>query len=157
MEDISKNLDVRSSAINFEAVKISMSQDKNGVVLRLSIHPQECPPQLHSDWVGSRYVVAMVKLADDDTPELREEEIYIERMISSAGLLCRNEEFYGFLLENDMVSFSSDAEKMEKECANAVRRYCNIKSRGDLRTNVEARRKFEALRGTFMEWKKRSS
>lgn len=155
MEDISKSLDVRHSAINFEAVKVSMSQDKNGIILRLSIHPQECPAQLHSDWVGSRYVVAMVKLADDDTPELREEEVFIERLIASAGLLCRNDDFYAFLFENDLVSYSSKSEVMEKECANAVRRHCSIKSRGDLRTNVEARKKFEALRGTFAEWKKR--
>ena len=33
--------EVRDAAVNFEAVKISMSQDRNGITLRLSLHPNE--------------------------------------------------------------------------------------------------------------------
>ena len=61
--------EVRKNAMNFEAVKVSMSQNKEGVILRLSVHPNDCPPDLHTDWVGSRYVVAMVKLNDQDEIE----------------------------------------------------------------------------------------
>jgi hypothetical protein len=84
---------IRDAAMGFEAVKISMSQDRNGIVLRLNIHPNDCPPELHTDWVGTRYMVAMVRLNDHDEPETREEQQRIERMIASAGLLCRNAEF----------------------------------------------------------------
>ena len=59
--------------INFEAVKTSMMQDKNGTNIRLTIHPNDVPEQLHKDWVGSRYVVAMVKVNDDGTPEERKD------------------------------------------------------------------------------------
>lgn len=55
--------------INFEAVKTSMMQDKNGTNIRLTIHPNDVPAELHKDWVGSRYMVVMVKLNDDDTPD----------------------------------------------------------------------------------------
>jgi hypothetical protein len=55
--------------VNFEAVKTSMMQDKNGTNIRLTIHPNDVPPQLHKDWVGSRYMVVMVKLNEDGTPE----------------------------------------------------------------------------------------
>lgn len=57
------------SNINFEAVKTSMMQDKNGTNIRLTIHPNDVPPQLHKDWVGSRYMVVMVKLNEDGTPD----------------------------------------------------------------------------------------
>ncbi len=59
--------------INFEAVKTSMMQDKNGTNIKLTIHPNDVPEQLHKDWVGSRYVVAMVKVNDDGTPEERKD------------------------------------------------------------------------------------
>ncbi len=62
---------IRHAAMNFEAVKVSMSQDKNGITLRLSVHPNDCPKELHTDWVGTRYMVAMVRLQDDDTPDDR--------------------------------------------------------------------------------------
>jgi hypothetical protein len=51
--------------VNFEAVKTSMMQDKNGTNIRLTIHPNDVPQQLHKDWVGSRYVVVMVKLDEE--------------------------------------------------------------------------------------------
>ena len=46
-----------------------MMQDKNGTNIRLTIHPNDVPPQLHKDWVGSRYMVVMVKLNEDGTPD----------------------------------------------------------------------------------------
>ena len=57
--------------ISFEAVKTSMMQDKNGTNIKLTIHPNDVPPQLHKDWVGSRYMVVMVKINDDGTPDER--------------------------------------------------------------------------------------
>ena len=33
--------EVRSNAMNFEAVKVSMQQNKDGVMLRLAVHPNE--------------------------------------------------------------------------------------------------------------------
>lgn len=59
------------SNISFEAVKTSMMQDKNGTNIRLTIHPNDVPQDLHKDWVGSRYMVVMVKLNEDGTPDER--------------------------------------------------------------------------------------
>ena len=46
--------EVRNNAMNFEAVKVSMQQNKDGVMLRLAVHPNDCPPDLHTDWVFYR-------------------------------------------------------------------------------------------------------
>ena len=48
------DVDVRSAAVNFEAVKTSMSQSKQGTILRLALHTTEVPPRLNTTWVGSR-------------------------------------------------------------------------------------------------------
>lgn len=143
---------VRDAAMGFEAVKISMSQDRNGIVLRLNIHPNDCPPELHTDWVGTRYMVAMVRLNDHDEPETREEQQRIERMIASAGLLCRNAEFGEYLVAVGLIN-GHDPYNIEAAAISAVRDYCGISSRTEFRDNPEARRKFEELREDFRTWK----
>ena len=137
--------EVRDAAVNFEAVKISMSQDRNGITLRLSLHPNECPPSLHTDWVGSRYMVAMVKLNDQEEPVVPEQEREIKKMISSAGMLCRNEDFGVFIGAEDNT---------EESIANTMRAKLEIQPRTDLRNNSEAREKFKNLTEGFERWKK---
>ena len=104
--------DVSKVAVNFEAVKTSMSQSKQGTILRLALHPNEVPPSLHTDWVGSRYMVAMVKLGDDEQPVMSDQQREVEKMVASAGMLCRNDEFAeflhqrGYMADNDYIDSS---------------------------------------------------
>jgi|TARA_R100000951_G_C2539106_1_gene148826 hypothetical protein len=65
-------------SVKFEAVKTSMMQDKNGTNIRLTIHPNDVPQDLHKDWVGSRYMVVMVKLNEDGTPDTRSNDVINE-------------------------------------------------------------------------------
>ena len=95
--------EVREAAVHFEAVKTSMSQSKQGTILRLALHPNEVPPSLHTDWVGSRYMVAMVKLDDEDQPQMSDQQRETERLIASAGMLCRNLDFAKFLFDIDSL------------------------------------------------------
>ena len=83
----------REAALSFEAVKIRMTQNKDGIILRLAVHPQECPPKLHTDFVGQRYGVALVALADDETPKHGPELEEIKKLKASAGALCRDADF----------------------------------------------------------------
>ncbi len=124
--------------MNFEAVKVSMSQDKNGIILRLNVHPNDCPKELHTDWVGTRYVVAMVKLQDDDTPDDRG-YVAIQRLIASAGLLSRNEDFFAFLVDYGMAEATARADEMETRAADAIRQVCGIQSRRSWPINARCR------------------
>jgi hypothetical protein len=144
---------IRGSALSFEAVKVSMSQDKNGIILRLNVHPNDCPKELHTDWVGTRYMIAMVRLNDDDTPDDRG-HVYIQKIIASAGLLCRNDGFYEYLYETYQMKYVTTHPEMEAECIEVLKKVCNINSRSEFRDNEAARKKFEALRSDFMVWKK---
>jgi len=152
------DIDVRSAAVNFEAIKTSMSQSKQGTILRLAIHPNEVPPSLHTDWVGSRYMVAMVKLNDEDMPEISEQQREVDKMVASAGMLCRNPEFTdflhdrGYMDDNDYVASAYDG--MEGPVANSLRKTLNISSRSELKTNSEARERFRSLTDEFVRWKK---
>ena len=136
--------EVRDNAINFEAVKIGLSQtDKSGVILRLSIHPHDVPTEVLTDALGSRYVVAMVRLNDQDEVETRQNEQVIQRLIASCGLLCREADFQAFLgVEN------------EDDAVESIRKQCGIKSRSEFRDNVSAREAFKRIREEYKLWTK---
>ncbi len=52
--------------IQFEAIKTGLKQSKDGYMLSLAVHPDELHNDLMRDFVGSRYVVVMVRLGDDE-------------------------------------------------------------------------------------------
>jgi len=147
-------MDIKNTAMGFEAVKVSMSQNRDGIILRLSVHPNDCPPELHTDWVGSRYMVGMQKIDDFEQPDVRADQKRIEKMVSSAGLLCRNESFWEFLEQTQMDAWDGKATVDNEEDAVAiVYHICGIKSRKELRSNDFARQWFEQLRKDFIAWK----
>ena len=156
--------EVSEAAIHFEAVKTSMSQSKAGTILRIAIHPNDVPPSLHTDWVGSRYMVAMVKLDDEDQPEISDDQRQAKALVASAGMLCRNEDFRKFMDSQDLLSFSpdhwnvdGDGDKysdLEALTARCLRSYLHIESRSELATNSEARERFKKLQEDFTLWKK---
>tara|TARA_R100001082_G_scaffold96700_2_gene64362 strand:+ start:4874 stop:5329 length:456 start_codon:yes stop_codon:yes gene_type:complete len=135
---------IKDVAINFEAVKVSMSQDKNGTNLRLCIHPDDVPQELHQHWVGSRYMVAMVKLDDENQPELSEEQIRRQRLVKSAVMVCKEQSFWDYLASTN--PFSVDVKiNSESSCADELRKRLGIDSRSDLHRNDIALRKFESI------------
>lgn len=149
--------EIRDAAVHFEAVKTSMSQSKQGTILRVAIHPNDVPPSLHTDWVGSRYMVAMVKLDDQDQPEISDEQREVERLIASAGMLCRNSDFTDFLHDrgymNDNSYVAAAYDGLESPTVNALREELGINSRSELKTNSQAREKFKSLSEEFVRWK----
>lgn len=136
--------EIRDIAINFEAVKVSMNQDKNGLMLKLAIHPSDAPQDLVVAPVGTRYMIAAVMLNDQDEPTIGIKKREADAIISIAGALCRNERFQTWLVDTGLA-FSGT----EKGAVDAVREFCGIKSRSEFSTNETARNKFIALRDEF--------
>jgi hypothetical protein len=136
--------EIRDVAINFEAVKIAMTQDKNGLVLKLSIHPSDAPQDLVVAPVGSRYMIAAVLLNDQDEPVKGVKKREADTVITVAGALCRNNRFQDWLEATGMALDSS-----EKAAVEAVREFCGIKSRSEFSTNESARNKFKVLKDQF--------
>lgn len=127
--------EIRDAAINFEAVKISLKQDKTGIILTLAIHPNEVPPSLFTDWVGSRYVAALVKLDDEDKPVEPPDAAEGRKAIQIAGALCKRPEFQSWMVSQGMVFDAS-----EEAAAAAMCDVLGVDSRAELKTNTEARK-----------------
>lgn len=115
-------------ALQFEARKIAMKQDRTGFVLTISIHPDELPVELMRDFVGTRYACAVVRIQDDESPT------EYNNRVQRAGMLCRNGEFQEFM-----------GVESEQAAAEALCKRCNIESRTELHGNKQAQALFDQL------------
>jgi hypothetical protein len=115
-------------ALQFEARKVALKQDRTGYVLTLSLHPDEIPEELLRDFVGARYACALVRIQDEESPTP------YENRVQKAAILCKTVEFMDFIgaLSEDMAA--------RKLC-----QACGITSRSELNGNVEAQKKFDDL------------
>jgi hypothetical protein len=120
-------------ALQFEARKVALKQDRTGYVLTLALHPDEIPEELLRDFVGARYGCALVRIQDDESPTE-----YSNR-VQQAGMLCRSEDFQNFFGELDEASTASELCKR-----------CGIGSRSELNGNKEAQQLFDDI---VMEFK----
>ena len=134
--------------VQFEAVKISMTQSSDGIVLKLGIHPDDLSDKLFSDYVGSRYMVAMAKIMDDEQPEPTRDDI--KRIKDSCCALCREPKFQAWLLRDQGVDVN------ENNAVSYLREQLGISSRSELDTNSIARAAFIDIREEFQLWLKTS-
>lgn len=134
----------KKNTLQCEVVKIAMSQDKNGHVLKLAIHPNDLPKDLVLDPLGSRYVMVLARLNDQDEVVTPKEKSDGERAVDIAGRLCRNDRFMAWLANRGYARDDTEGSAVE-----AVREFCSIRSRSELATNENARRKFNELKDEF--------
>ena len=135
--------------IQFEGIKTGLKQSKDCYVLTMAVHPDDLPDDLMRDFVGSRYVVVMVRLGDDERPMNRDNEFPGDHAVKMAGMLCRDPEFWEWLHQKDLLMTKS-----EKECATWLSEYLGIESRKELKLNEDARDLFNRLKASFEAWRK---
>jgi len=138
-----------TDSIQFEGIKTGLKQSKDGYILTMAVHPDDLPDNLMRDFVGSRYVVVMVRLGDDEQPMNRENEFPGDHAVKMAGILCRDPEFWDWLHKKEWLM-----EANEKACADWLTSYLDIESRKELKTDEEARHLFNQLRSSFEAWRK---
>jgi hypothetical protein len=131
----------------FEAKKVALKQTKDGHVLTLAIHPDESPDEILRDFVGSRYMVVMVRLGDAEEP-MNREEFAGAQMVKLAGMLCRDKDFWNYLHEEGLLF-----NKEESECIFTLQNYLNINSRSEIKTNIDAQNSLKSLYTRYKEWK----
>jgi len=115
-------------ALQFEARKVALKQDRTGFVLTLSIHPDECPEEILRDFVGARYGCALVRIQDDESAT------QYDNRVKRAGILCRDPKFHDFLEVED-----------ESQAAVELCKRCGIESRTELHGNEVAKQIFDDL------------
>ena len=137
-----------TDTIQFEGVKTALRQSKDGYMLSLAVHPDDLPGNLMRDFVGSRYMVVMVRLDDDERPYERPKH---HPDVASAGMLCRDRDFWMYI---DIAC--GELITSEGECAEWFKYFFDIDSRKDFKTNETARDKFIQFKEGFEAWKKES-
>lgn len=128
-------------AMQFEARKVSLKQDRTGFILTLSVHPDEIPEELMRDFVGARYGCALVRIQDDETPT-----VYNNR-VKKAGMLCKDFPFKQFIGVKAGEKFDD-----EDQCAKALCVLLGIESRTELNGNKQAQIMFDELVKEYEEW-----
>jgi hypothetical protein len=129
------------SALQFEALKVALKQDATGYVLTVKIHPDEIPEELLRDFVGARYMVAMARINDDESP------IPVKNRVQKAGMLCRHNWFHRFLEEKYEIAHAN-----EVKATHFLHDICGIRSRTELNGNKEAQEAFDQLVNEYEEW-----
>lgn len=133
--------------IQFEAVKTALKQSKDGYILTLAVHPDNLPDDLMRDFVGSRYVCVLVRVGDDEKP-LDRKQFKGDSVVSMAGMVCRDPDFWRFIREEDFEDVTT-----ESECVEWFKCSFNVGSRAELKTNTDARMAFIKYKEEFEQWK----
>jgi hypothetical protein len=115
-------------ALQFEARKVALKQDRTGFVLTLAIHPDECPEEILRDFVGARYGCALVRIQDDESAT------EYNNRVQKAGMLCREPKFQDFLESEG-----------EAAAAHELCKRCGIESRTELHGNEISKQLFDDL------------
>jgi hypothetical protein len=136
------------NTIQFESVKAGLRQSKEGYMLTLSVHPDDLPDDLMRDFVGSRYMVVMVRIGDDERPLDRTQSFPGDTAVKMAGILCRDPDFWDWLNENEWLQ-----EKNELACVEWLIEFLGVESRKELKTNSEARELFNNIKDKFESWR----
>jgi len=129
------------NALQFEAVKIALKQDKTGFVLTLNIHPDEIPNELMRDFVGARYGVAMVRIQDNESAT------QYDNRVKRAGILGKSKRFHLWLRNVKGLDIDGEADAVE-----AIYHECEIHSRTELNGNKEAQERFDHLISEYEKW-----
>lgn len=130
------------NALQFEALKVALKQDATGYVLTVKIHPDEIPEELLRDFVGARYMMAMVRLNDDETP------MPYNNRVKRAGILCRTPKFHEFL-----VQVYEMGEADEASATRFIYDVCGVESRTALNGDKQAQKAFDDLVHEYDNWR----
>lgn len=137
--------DIKEIGSKFECVKIAMTQDKNGHILKLSIHPNDTPEDLMRDLVGTRYMAVLVRMNDQNEPIPSQSTNEGQKALNLAGALCSDPDFQMW-----MASSGFATEPTEEATVEGLRVYLGIASRRELKTDADARSALAGLRDDFV-------
>lgn len=163
--------DIRAAALRFEAVSLGLKKTNPGPVLTLRIHPQEMPADLWDHSLGSRYVVALVRLGDDDQPEVKEpqqpeppaeratarktvKQAWGEMKLSArAGIICGDPLFYDWSARLGLPPGITVNPSDPITAANWLRRRTAVQSRKEYDTDNAAGQRYLSVERAFLAHK----
>jgi hypothetical protein len=165
----------RACAVNLEAKKDGLAQLQDGSwVLKLKVHPADMAVSLMQAAMGTRYVVALVEIDDQEQPvspkrkegmpsgpasHRRDTAPPTDGPTPSAGarkpvsltrqaaIACTEPKFWAFIRERHETPCSS-----EEEAADFVRMFCGVASRKEIAAGTRSAHAWDSLRGDYLAW-----
>lgn len=141
-------MNARAAAIHCEAKKHAYRQTQDGVVVSFVIHPQEVPDGLALASLGTRYMLALAEIGDDEKPVKPKAGGESKRSwddlsyAEQAGIRCGEPAFQKFIGE---VHGEGDP-------AALVRRLCGVGSRRDIRPGTDAGEAWAEIESDYRLW-----
>lgn len=154
---------IRDNAMHCEAKKHAFRQTQDGVVVSFVLHPQDVPPSLALASLGTRYMLALVEIGDDEQPVAGSP---VSNAASSdepapgkphaswhkpspaqqAGILCNDPAFTKFLLERypDTIRNSNASQ--------TVRTLCGVTSRSEIQRGTKAALLWADIVADYRAW-----
>jgi hypothetical protein len=142
------------NAISFEAKKDALTQKQNGdFKVGFVLAGTDMDQRFALAPMGTRYLVTVVELNDDETPvdhagELRDKWRGLGP-VRQSGIRCKDPVFWAFLEER--LHFPNV--NNEARAAGSVRHHCKIDSRRELDDNPAAAALWHSLDTAFHAWK----
>ena len=131
-----------------EAKKHGYRQTQDGIVVSFVLHPNEVPDDLALAALGTRYMLALVRIGDDETPQPPKVKRPGKPFASlprsqQAGILCNDTQFQGWAAWKDGSTL----------CVDTARQFvldeCEINSRRELDISDESAQLWDSLRARF--------
>lgn len=124
--------------------------------LTVTIHPQEgCLPALFELGLNHRLMVSAVAIGDNE--ELAPPRSILEgvRAVRKAGILGRDEEFLEFAVAQNYVADRRDSPaENEQSLKLFIRSWCRVRSRSDLKYDLEAQARLDELIEEYNAWRR---
>lgn len=154
-------MEARAIAFHVEAKLHAFRKTQEGVVVSFVISPIDMPSQLALDPLGTRYMLALAAIGDDEQPVSSaaaapaaerpvapegDENRGTHPSVKRAGMLANDPGFQAWVHPSSKGMPRAVAKDM---AATHIRRLCEIRSRRELATNETARQRFEALEDRY--------
>lgn len=112
----------------------------------ISMNPDDTPEDIIRDHIGQLYKFKAVRINDENEYTHSDDVLQGKKAVQIAGVLSNDEDFRSWLCVEGLADGFS-----EEEAAVAVRRYCGVASRAELKTDREARAKLYGLIDRFKD------
>lgn len=141
----------RQNAMQIEAKKDGLSQMQSGEwTLRLKLHADEIPTPLLKATMGTRYMLAMVEIGDNEEP-MQQEQPKGKSYAQQAALTCKEPAFWKFCSE---FVRSGNAVLNEEDAVRFIYGNVGISSRSELVEGTPAGDSWHRLWLDYKNWLK---
>lgn len=144
----------KDAALKLEAKKDRLAQGQSGEWrLTLTVAVGDLPKEIALATPGTRYMVVMVEIGDDETPKVSDAQRARILALKQSGLLPKQIDFRTFLFEF-FHDYPASAADPVKHAETLIREHLNVISRAELKDNEAALSLWQNLLAEYEHWQR---